>query len=179
MKYVKNFNFIIQSLTLFIQSLTLFILRVVFIHKKKKEIFSRAISAHCKFLSVCSYIEKCAISIFFISLIYLIFNNLNITFIFSDASFKLDLLSYSNILPVARNKLGLNKQSYLNKIFIKKFSLSPFLRYPDGFDDIYDPFSELQPSLYPDDGGPVDNDGHILMKMRRDIESIKPEFNQT
>ena len=46
-------------------------------------------------------------------------------------------------------------------------------------DDLFDPFPELQPSLYPDDKGPVDNDGHISMPMRRDIEKMKPDFNQT
>lgn len=46
-------------------------------------------------------------------------------------------------------------------------------------DDLFDPFSELQPGLYPNDGGPVDNDGHILMEMRREIESVKQDFSQT
>jgi hypothetical protein len=77
-----------------------------------------------------------------------------------------------------RDQQGLNK-SYQNQNIIREFSCSPRLRYSDCGDDILDPFPELQPGLFPGDQGPVDNDGHILMEMRRGIEKIKPDFNQT
>lgn len=65
-----------------------------------------------------------------------------------------------------------------NKKFIRHFHQTPILKMMD-IDDPYDPFSDLAGDGYPDNGGPLDNQGRPMTPYRECLEGINSNYNET